>query len=171
MIPSPKFEFGYHILKHTAIWILLSYWWLKDLGGQNPRLTLADCGGFFGMNCFDNEIFMWNLLDLETWGFHGWKVTLQAFSEMKVDERRWRFEYWLCWSLIIISGLRILWSRIKRLDYQDWWWWMIFWQNLLFEDYFATFARFEDVGLLWLDSHFARVFGYESWWSDCAKYC
>ena len=36
-----------------------------------------------------------------------------------------------------------------------------FGRNLLFEDYFATFARSEDVGLLWLDSHFARVFGNE----------
>ena len=32
----------------------------------------------------------------------------------------------------------------------------------LFEDVFATFARCEDVGLLWLDSHFARASGNES---------
>ena len=98
MIPSPMFEFGYHILKHTALCILLSYWWLIDLGGQNPQLTLADCGGFFGMNCFDIEIFMWNLLDLETWDFYGWKVTLQAFLEMKVDGTTMKI-----WVLIVLK--------------------------------------------------------------------
>ena len=46
-----------------------------------------------------------------------------------------------------------------------------FGRYLLFEDVFATFARFEDVGLLWLDSHFARVFGNESGWSDWPFEC
>lgn len=51
------------------------------------------------MNRFDIEIFMCNLLNLETWedffatfarfenvGMYGWIVTLQEFLDMKVDE-------------------------------------------------------------------------------------
>ena len=166
------FEFGYHILKHTALCILLSYWWLIDLGGQNPQLTLADCRGFFGMNCFDIEIFMWNLLDLETWDFYGWKVTLQAFLEMKVDGTTMKIlsidcaEVWELYQAGEFCGLGLNDWTTKTGDDEAY-----FGRYLLFEDVFATFARFEDVGLLWLDSHFARVFGNESGWSDWPFEC
>ena len=159
MIPSPMFEFGYHILKHTALCILLSYWWLIDLGGQNLQLTLVDCGGFFGLNCFDIEIFMWSLLDLETWDFYGWKVTLQAFLETKVDGTTMKI-----WVLIVLKFENYI-RLVENSVVSDWTIGpprLVTMKDILadiccLKIYFASFARFEDVGLLWLDSHFARV--------------